>query len=92
MGKVLYNYQIAKAIRQVKPPVKDLQLDIMLRPNYLALVVYEDNVMQYNNTKTEEIMRYLFLIRDVVRSYGGECEIEGFKSRPKGEGFRGTPL
>ena len=86
MGKVLYNYQIAKAIRNVKKPVKDLQLDIMLRPNYLALVVYEDNVMQYNNYKTEEIMAYLFLLRDVVRSFGGECEIEGFKTRPK-EGF-----
>lgn len=91
MARVLYNHQIARAIREVKCPVKDLQLDIMLRPNYLALVVYEDNVMQYNLSKTEEIMAYLFLLKDIVESFGGACEIEGFRTRPQ-EGFIGTPL
>jgi len=89
MARVFYNDKIARAVRELKPPVKDLQLDIMARPNYVAVVVYEDNVMQYNLGKTEEIMAYLFLVRDVIKSFGTPCEIEGFKTRPN-QGFGGT--
>ena len=36
---------MAKKIREVKCPVKNLKLDVRARPNYLALTVYEENVM-----------------------------------------------
>jgi len=48
MEKIFYNILMAKAIRKVKKPVKDLKVDVRARPNYLALTVYEDNVC---NTK-----------------------------------------
>lgn len=91
MARIFYNQSMAKAVRELKPPVKDLQVDIMARPNYICIAVYEDNVMQYNLLKTEEIMAYLFTLRDLIKSYGTPCEIEGFKTRPT-EGFVGTPL
>lgn len=79
MAKVSYK-EIGKAIRQVKPPVKELTVDIVRHPNYLALRVYEDEVMQYEINQRADIMKYLLLMRDIVQSYGVRCEIEGAAS------------
>lgn len=76
MAQVSYT-DIAKAIRQVKCPVKQLTVDIVKHPDYLSLRVYEGEVMEYEITAREAIMKYLLLMRDVVQSYGVRCEIEG---------------
>jgi predicted methyltransferase len=70
---------MAKKIRDIKPPVKGLILDVRARPNYLALTVYESNIMEYNETQRMAIMDYLLLVRQVILSYGTPCEIEGMK-------------
>ena len=70
---------MAKKIRQIKKPVKDLKMDVRARPNYLALTVYEDNIMQYEIDKRSDIMEYLLLCRQLIESYGVRCEIEGIK-------------
>jgi hypothetical protein len=79
MAKIFYNIEMAKALRQVKSPVKDLKLDVKARPNYLALTVYEENIMQYDETRRGDIMEYLLLCRQLIESYGVPCEIEGVK-------------
>ena len=48
MAKIRYTVDMAKKIREIKVPVKGLKMDIRARPNYLAITVYEDNVMEYN--------------------------------------------
>jgi len=70
---------MAKKIREVKPPVKNLMLDVRARPNYLALTVYESNIMEYNESQRMQIMEYLLLVRELIISYGSPCEIEGMK-------------
>ena len=40
MEKIRYTVEMAKKIREIKVPVRGLQLDIRARPNYLALTVY----------------------------------------------------
>ena len=70
---------MAKKIRQVKPPVKNLILDVRARPNYLALTVYESNIMEYNESQRMQVMEYLLMIRQLIQSYGTPCEIEGMK-------------
>ena len=70
---------MAKAVRQVKQPVKGLKMDIRARPNYLALTVYESNIMEYNDGQRADIMQYLLLVRQLIQSYGTPCEIEGIK-------------
>jgi len=70
---------MAKKIRDVKVPVKGLILDIRARPNYLALTVYESNVMEYSENQRMALMDYLLLIRKLIMSYGTPCEIEGMK-------------
>lgn len=70
---------MAKRLREIKKPVKDLRMDVRARPNYLALTVYEENIMQYDIDKRSDIMEYLLLCRQLIESYGVRCEIEGIK-------------
>lgn len=79
MEKIRYTVDMAKKIRDVKVPVKNLKLDVRARPNYLALTVYEENVMEYNESQRMQLMEYLLQVRDLIMSYGTPCEIEGIK-------------
>jgi hypothetical protein len=79
MEKNKYTKEIAKKIREIKQPVKNLLLDIRDRPNYLALTVYESNIMEYNESDRMAIMNYLLLVRALILSFGIPCELEGMK-------------
>ena len=79
MVKIRYTVEMAKKIREIKVPVKGLKLEVRARPNYLALTVYEENVMQYEIDKRADIMEYLLLCKQLIESYGVRCEIEGIK-------------
>ena len=79
MVKISYTVDMAKKVRDIKPPVKGLILDVRARPNYLALTVYESNIMEYNETQRMALMDYLLLVRNLILSYGTPCEIEGMK-------------
>lgn len=79
MEKIFYNLEMAKALRNVKMPVKKLKMDVRARPNYLALTVYEEDIMQYDIDKRADIMEYLILCKQLIESYGVRCEIEGVK-------------
>lgn len=70
---------MAKAIRKIKKPAKGFRMDVRARPNYLALTVYEENIMEYSENKRAEIMEYLVLCKQLLESYGVRCEIEGIK-------------
>lgn len=79
MEKIKYTVQMAKDIRKIKCPVKNLIMDIRARPNYLAVTVYEDNVMEFNESQRFQIMEYLLLVRQLIMAYGTPCEIEGWQ-------------
>ena len=79
MEKSRYTKEIAKKIREIKQPVRNLLLDIRDRPNYLALTVYESNIMEYNESDRMAIMNYLLLVRELILSFGIPCELEGMK-------------
>ena len=78
-----YTKEMAKAIRQIKPPVKDLVVDIARHQEYIALRVYEENIMQYEINKRADIMQYLLMLKQLIESYGSRCEIEGIKYEHK---------
>jgi hypothetical protein len=82
MVQVLYD-DIAKAIRQLKPPVKKLTVDIVTHPDFLSLRIYEDEVMEYEINQRADIMQYLLLMREIVQSFGVRCEIDGDKNVPR---------
>jgi hypothetical protein len=79
MAKISYTVDMAKKIRDIKCPVKNLRMDIRARPNYLALTVYESNIMELNENQRMAVMEYLLLVRNLIVSYGTPCEIEGMK-------------
>lgn len=81
MAKITYTIEMAKKIRDVKVPVKNLKLDIRARPNYLALTVYENNVMEYTESQRFQLMEYLLLVRKLIQSFGTPCEIEGIAAK-----------
>jgi hypothetical protein len=79
MVKISYTIDMAKKIRDIKVPVKGLVLDVRARPNYLALTVYESNIMEYSESQRMQLMEYLLMVRKLIMSYGTPCEIEGMK-------------
>ena len=82
MVQVLYD-DVAKAVRQLKPPVKNLTVDIVTHPDFLSLRVYENEIMEYEINQRADIMQYLLMMRDVVQSFGVRCEIDGGKDVPR---------
>ena len=79
MERIRYDVDMARAVRRIKQPVKGLVMDIRGLPNFLAVAVYEENIMEYNDEQRGAIMEYLIMVREVIRSYGVPCEIQGFK-------------
>jgi hypothetical protein len=79
MVKIAYTIDMAKKVRDIKCPVKGLILDVRARPNYLALTVYESNIMEYSESQRMNVMEYLLMVRKLIQSYGTPCEIEGMK-------------
>jgi hypothetical protein len=82
MVDVLYD-DIAKAIRQLRAPVKNLTVDIVTHPQYLSLRVYEEEIMEYEINQRADIMQYLLLMRKIVQSFGVRWEIDGGKFVPR---------
>lgn len=79
MEQAFYTKEMAKAIRQIKAPYKGIILDIRKRPNYIALTVHEDNIMEFSQEQRMNIMEYLLQVRSMIQNFGVRCEIEGIK-------------
>ena len=84
MASIKYTVEMAKKIREIKVPVKGLKMEIRARPNYLAITIFEDNVMEYNESQRMQLMEYLLLVRQLVMAYGTPCEIEGWAGNGRG--------
>lgn len=81
MYTVLYNKQIANAIREIKPPYPNLKLSVVEYPGMLSLRVYEENIAEFNAMQHISIMEYLNMLRNIVESFGVKCDLEGVKSK-----------
>jgi hypothetical protein len=77
MDQVLYTKEMAKSIREVKPPFSGIKLDIRKRPNYISLTIHEDNIMDMSESKRMQVMEYLIKVRSTIQNFGVRCEIEG---------------
>lgn len=79
MDQVYYTKEMAKAIRDIKAPYSGIKLDIRKRPNYIALTVHEDNIMEFSQDQRMNIMEYLLQVRAMIQNFGVRCELEGIK-------------
>lgn len=74
---VFYNAEMAKKVKEIKPPVPGLQMDIVKFPEFLALRLYEDNFKQYNDSQRMRVIDYVEMVKKIIESYGVRCELEG---------------
>ena len=66
-----------KKVRELKCPVHDLMMEIVMYPDFLAIRLYEDNFIQYHGTKKEMVVDYVNKVKNLIESYGVRCELEG---------------
>lgn len=62
------------ALHKIKKPV-DFKFDLNELPNSLLLVVYEDEVMRFNDYQRKLIMEYLLELRQTCYNYKVDCKI-----------------
>ena len=77
---VFYNDEMKKRVREIKKPVSNLMMDIVMYPEFLALRLYEDNFIQYAGTQKEMVIDYVSKVKKLIESYGVRCELEGVPS------------
>ena len=76
---VFYNEEMKKKIREIKKPML-LMVDIAMYPDFLTIRLYEDNFLQFDGSKKEEVISYVDKIKKVIESFGVRCELEGVPS------------
>ena len=57
-----------------------LLMDVAMYPDFLALRLYEDNFLQFDGSKKEEVIGYVSKVKKLIESYGVRCELEGIPS------------
>ena len=77
---VFYTDEMKKKLREIKKPVHDLLMDIVMYPDFLAIRLYEDNFIQYHGNKKEMVIEYVMKVKKLIESYGVRCELEGAPS------------
>jgi hypothetical protein len=77
---VFYNDEMKKKVREIKKPVSNLMMDIVMYPEFLALRLYEDNFIQYVGIQKEMVIDYVSRVKKLIESYGVRCELEGVPS------------
>ena len=77
---VFYTKEMSLKIRDLKKPVPDLMLDVVQYPEFLAVRLYEDNFVQYEGSKKEQVIDYVGKVKKLIESYGVRCELEGVPS------------
>ena len=77
---VFYNNEMAQKVKQIKVPVTGLQMDISKYPDFLAIMLYEDNFILFDGVKKEMVIDYVGRVKKVIESYGVRCELIGVPS------------
>jgi hypothetical protein len=77
---VFYNDEMKKKVREIKKPVSNLMMDVVMYPEFLSLRLYEDNFIQYVGVQKEIVIDYVSKVKKLIESYGVRCELEGVPS------------
>ena len=74
-----YTEQIKAAVHELMAlkPYLTLKFAIAEYPNTLTVRVFKTNIDQFTPAQYQNIIEYLILVRDTIRSFGVACDIEG---------------
>ena len=54
---------------------------IVAYPDALFVRVYEDEIMEFNESQRVQIMEYLEKVRSTIAAFGFQCHIEGLEGK-----------
>lgn len=78
----LYKFHhLGEQLRLIKPPYSGIDFAIKDMNDHLAIVVKEEQIMQFSPERQVSIMEWLQKLRVHVESYGIRCEFMGRKYR-----------
>jgi len=73
-----YTEDMYRDIRKIKKPYP-FHVDIVEHSEGLALRIYEDDIMRFNDGQRYEIVNYLGEVLKSIETYGIPCHIQGAK-------------
>lgn len=72
---------VYKILKDNKPPY-NIIVDLVEMPNFLALRIYENEIMALSNEKQMIVLEYLFKLKDIVHKFGYKCDFQGVPGDP----------
>jgi hypothetical protein len=89
MNKYRYTKEMVAAVKSVKPPYSGLAIDLVEFPDYLAIRIYENQIMALPEGHKVSVLEYLHQLRGIVMSFGIEkVYFDGAKGDPPRGGLR----
>ena len=77
------------AVRAVKPPYPGLAIDFVEFPDYLAVRIYENQIMALPEGQKVSVLEYLHMLRTILISMGAKkVYFDGVKGDPPRGGLR----
>lgn len=77
-----YTKAMSEAVQRIKPPYRGMIVDIVEFPDYLAVRVYENQIMSMSEGQKVGVMEYLQLLRTTLESFGVVCHFDGAVGDP----------
>ena len=89
MSKHKFTPEMKAAVRAVKPPYAGIAVDLVEFPDYLAIRIYENQIMALPDGKKVSVLEYLHKLRDILVSFGAtKVYFDGVKGDPPGKGMK----
>lgn len=79
--RLKYDITMAKAMRSIPKPLK-FTVDIVEHKEYTEIRVYENDLMQFNDSKRVQAMDYLNKVDILLKSFGLKSFIGGCHGDP----------
>ena len=81
VDRLKYDKTMAKAIRSIPKSLK-FTMDIVEHMEYIEVRVYENQLMQFNDSKRVQAMEYLNKVDTLLKSFGLKSFIGGSHGDP----------
>jgi hypothetical protein len=89
MKKHRYTSEMMTAVRTVKPPYAGIAVDFVEFPDYIAIRIYENQIMALSDGQKVSVLEYLHQLRGILLSMGAtKVYFDGAKGDPPGKGMR----
>ena len=77
------------AVRTVKPPYQGLAIDFVEFPDYIAIRIYENQIMALPEGHKVSVLEYLHKLREILVSMGAtKVYFDGVQGDPPKGGFK----